>query len=159
MVGAGLVFRQVNFEIGLSLDLVKKIILLSSEDNNNLKRYYMQYSRQAHKILASPDQNSIFFCQKKVRFQEFFVGKIVLLPHFLLQISVPNFNPHNIHFLCRKTYVFQNLLSRNDVTVSNVVKVTIFHYLTLRGHIQPFPYLTLSGTQTTLPPAISTRPR
>ena len=94
----------------------------SSENANIFQNYYMQYSEQAHKILASShEKNGIFLSQEKVCFQEFIVRKRVPLPHFLLQISVPIFIPHNI-YLYRKTYVIGNLLLRNDATVSNVLK-------------------------------------
>ena len=64
MGGADLVFPQENFEIGLSFDLVEKKnsnIFFSLEDANILKTYCMQYSKQAHKILASSDEKNYFF--------------------------------------------------------------------------------------------------
>ena len=49
------------------LTLLKNNIFLSSEDANILKSYKMQYSKQAHKILAPPDKKTaIFYLDKSV---------------------------------------------------------------------------------------------
>ena len=101
-------------EVGVSIDSVKKKIafIFSSDDANILRSYYKHYSKQAHKLLASSDENetTIFFpkVKRKSVFQSLFwknesrwpifYGRVVFL--ILLHIA---------YIFHRKTYVFWSL--------------------------------------------------
>ena len=82
----------------------------------------MQYSKQAQKILASSDEFFLLFFPKKVKrkpdFKKLLWENEHRSTHIFLQISVPDFIPHNIIFFYIKMYVFWSLTPWNDVTVS-----------------------------------------
>ena len=64
MGGASLIFPQEKFEFGLSHDFLREKNIkfsLSSEDANILKSSDMQYSKQAHEMLASSDKKNYYF--------------------------------------------------------------------------------------------------
>ena len=129
MLGVILVFPQEILENSLSLEFYKWKILksISSEDASILNSYYVQYSKQAHKILASSDKKKLllFSFHNKVKrnsdFKSFFWENMNDSPHILLQIGALYFIHFNEYILIKK-HVFWYLPPCNDFTVSNILK-------------------------------------
>ena len=62
----------------------------------------MQYSKQAHKIFATSDENFLLFfnnVKKKSKFKIFLWENEHGSPLILIQIIIPNSILHNIYFL------------------------------------------------------------
>ena len=108
--------------------LRKKIVNFFSSDDMNILWACIEYCMWwLLKVLASSEEKKLFFCRKvkiKSILKIFFGENEHRFPHFLIQISVSNFIPHNIYFLIEKTYLFLNLHPWNYVTVSKDRKMT-----------------------------------
>ena len=74
-------------------------------DDNILKDYYMQYSKQARKLLASSDEKNVLFFLDRVKrksdFKNFLRENELDSPYILLQISLLNLIRH-IYFFIEK---------------------------------------------------------
>ena len=70
MEGAVFLSLQKGLETGRSLDFVKKIIF-PSEDTNVWKSYPMQFSEQAHNLLAPTDEKELLVFYKVMKKSDF----------------------------------------------------------------------------------------
>ena len=102
-------FLRQFLEIKYYPDFVKKYTKKSSKNVNVTKKYYMQYSKKAHKVSESSDE--IFYTTffNKVKRKSDFCGKTSTVSPVLLQVNVPSFFPHENFFYLEQRFYFKKL--------------------------------------------------